>query len=682
MTDLGSLLADPLFQRLGWTLAAFLLQGTLVAALLACINALARGRRPEIRYGAACGALVLMAALPIATFLDHGPGPVAPGRAARAGAADSPAETSAARPRVASGEDSAASLVARTIRATASSLTPWLVPAWIAGVLFLSLRFLAGCAAARRLRCHGIADAPAALRATLERVAGRVRLSRPVLLLRSARVVIPTTLGAFRPAILLPVSALTGLSPEALEAVLAHELAHIRRHDYLVNLLQTAVETLLFYHPAVWWASHRIRVERENCCDDLAVQATGDVRAYARALVGLEEMRSAPTPLAVAANGGTLWNRVQRLVPAPASPAEGASRWLAAVLALATVGTLGAVARISALGEPSADRSPFQTGTSCPARDRGGAPRAALAGVGGGVEGGTGGGVSGGVAGGVRGAVAGGVAGGVARGTSDGVAGGVGGGVAGGVPEAIDGGPDEDAEEETKEDVPPKEGSNGGDGRLSAEDLAELRAHGVTPELLGSLAALGYKRATVDDLVSVRVHGVTPEYISEMDRILGRLSLDELVSLKIHGVTADFVGGFRAAGYEGLSADEALSLRIHGVSPEAATEWTKILPRRPGLDEILSARIHGVTPEFARETRSLGFEADLDTLVGVRIHGVTAEFIKEIQSLGYKSVSLDELTSLRIHGVTPEFIRKANRSGNLRLSIDELLDLRIHGRTR
>ena len=82
----------------------------------------------------------------------------------------------------------------------------------------------------------------------------------------------------------MPVSALAGLTPRQVEAILAHELAHIRRHDYVVNLLQTVVETLLFYHPAVWWLSHRIRVERENCCDDLAVSLCGDPVAYAAAL--------------------------------------------------------------------------------------------------------------------------------------------------------------------------------------------------------------------------------------------------------------------------------------------------------------------------------------------------------------------------------------------------------------
>ena len=92
---------------------------------------------------------------------------------------------------------------------------------------------------------------------------------------------------------LLPMSALAGLSPLQVEAILAHELAHIRRHDYLVNLLQTLLETLLFYHPAVWWLSRQIRIEREHCCDDLAVSLCGDPVVYARALADLEELRGA-----------------------------------------------------------------------------------------------------------------------------------------------------------------------------------------------------------------------------------------------------------------------------------------------------------------------------------------------------------------------------------------------------
>ena len=94
---------------------------------------------------------------------------------------------------------------------------------------------------------------------------------RSVRLLESARVSVPIVVGWIKPTLLVPAAVLGGLAPSELEAVLAHELAHIRRHDYLVNLLQSAVETLLFYHPGVWWVSHVVRVEREHCCDDLAV---------------------------------------------------------------------------------------------------------------------------------------------------------------------------------------------------------------------------------------------------------------------------------------------------------------------------------------------------------------------------------------------------------------------------
>jgi beta-lactamase regulating signal transducer with metallopeptidase domain len=107
-------------------------------------------------------------------------------------------------------------------------------------------------------------------------------------------------IGWLRPVILLPVSVLAGLTPQMMEAILAHELAHIRRHDYLLNMLQTAIETLLFYHPAVWWVGRKIRQERENCCDDLAVTACGDALIYARALTALSRSaahrRSSPWP--------------------------------------------------------------------------------------------------------------------------------------------------------------------------------------------------------------------------------------------------------------------------------------------------------------------------------------------------------------------------------------------------
>jgi HEAT repeat protein len=162
--------------------------------------------------------------------------------------------------------------------------------------------------------------------------------------------------GWLRPVILLPASALTGLSPQQLEAILAHELAHIRRHDYLINLLQAVVETLLFYHPAVWWVSRRIRQEREHCCDDLAVAVCGDSLTYARALLEMEQLRAAGPQLAMAANGGSLMNRIQRLVGAQPKHANRFGGLFAGVITLTTLISAVAGAQILLQSSSRADR--------------------------------------------------------------------------------------------------------------------------------------------------------------------------------------------------------------------------------------------------------------------------------------------------------------------------------------
>ncbi len=125
---------------------------------------------------------------------------------------------------------------------------------------------------------------------------------------------------------------LGGLTPRQVEAVIAHELAHIRRHDYLVNFVQTAVETLFFYHPAVWWVSRIVRTEREHCCDDLAVVACGDAVLYARALTALETLRQEPFGFALAATGSPLMARVRRLLGVKPPRAVSSSGWIVALL--------------------------------------------------------------------------------------------------------------------------------------------------------------------------------------------------------------------------------------------------------------------------------------------------------------------------------------------------------------
>jgi len=205
---------------------------------------------------------------------------------------------------------------------------PMLVMVWLTGVIVLSLRLMSGWLWVQRLKSHGTSPAGEGWSHIAERLCRRLHIARRVRLLESTIVDVPTVIGWMKPVVLMPASALAGLNPHQLEAILAHELAHIRRHDYLVNLMQTVVETLLFYHPAVWWLSRRIRVERENCCDDLAVSLCGDPYSYAKALADLEELRTPSRHFAMAANGGSLVQRVRRLLGAP-SHAGRAPGWLA-----------------------------------------------------------------------------------------------------------------------------------------------------------------------------------------------------------------------------------------------------------------------------------------------------------------------------------------------------------------
>src|SRR5580700_350358 len=258
MTSLISWIPPATITALGWALLHFLWQGAAIAALAAGLMRCCRG--PSIRYVIGVAALVLMLAAPLVTFFAFdGAAGIPPGGLALSAMGS----VFVASPPV-------------------SLALPWLVEAWACGVALLGLRFAGNLLL---LEWHGQGCDPAPhLLALCREVQQRLGIHRAVRYLECDWLSAPAGFGALRPAILLPVVALTGLSEEQLRAVIAHELAYIRRWDFAVNLFQVAVEALLFYHPAVWWLNARIRAEREICCDEIAVSACGNPLAYARAL--------------------------------------------------------------------------------------------------------------------------------------------------------------------------------------------------------------------------------------------------------------------------------------------------------------------------------------------------------------------------------------------------------------
>ena len=311
MNSVQLLASQPWVERLGWTLLHFLWQGALVAALYGAIRRMAREASPNTRYVLACAALAAMMAAPLATWAWTTwawmrPADMAPVAATRTASVQPPVSM-------------AATNLPLPVRATVSDVRPLqflplVVAVWLAGATVFWIRFMGGWVVAARMRSMLVRPAPLEWRETFRTLGTRIGVSRPVGLLVSALVQVPTVVGWIRPVVLVPVGALAGLPPEHMEALLIHELAHIRRHDYLVNLLQSAAEALLFYHPAVWWVSGHIRAERELCCDDAAVAVSGDALTYARALAELESCRPAHLNVAVAANGGRLSDRIARLL--------------------------------------------------------------------------------------------------------------------------------------------------------------------------------------------------------------------------------------------------------------------------------------------------------------------------------------------------------------------------------
>ena len=261
---------------------------------------MARSAGPNVLYLLACAALAGMAAAPVLTWSLLSPGAEVPVAVSRHLAATVTIASTHA------GAASSVSLRAAIPGPLPRPLLPWVVAFWLAGGLAFWLRLLGGWISAVRLRSRFVRPAPCQWQQALDRLRSRICVSGPVQLLVSFLVQAPVVLGWLRPVVLVPVGALAGLPPEQVKAILLHEL--------LVNVLQSVVEALLFYHPAIWWVSGHIRTERELCCDDAAVSVDGDVLAYALALAELESARPVHWKAAMAVTCGSLAHRIARLL--------------------------------------------------------------------------------------------------------------------------------------------------------------------------------------------------------------------------------------------------------------------------------------------------------------------------------------------------------------------------------
>ena len=318
MTILTHLLSKEIIHALGWTMVHSLWQGTLVGIFLYFILKTISVKKAHLRYEISSFALFTTLVTAIATFLFYiGYQSVPP---------------------IHGSEGILVGTHSQSISATSfqlnqfiSDFSPYLVLIWFIGILIFCVRILGGYGYIIRLQSTEFPTANRSLQKILERLVKHTGLRRSVRMVESVAVKVPMTLGHLKPVILLPISLTTYLTPRQIEALIAHEFAHILRNDYLMNIFQTCVETVFYYHPAVWWMSGQIRQEREAACDDIAVQLTGDHLIYATALCSLKERNIEVPVLAMGATKKhtTLYNRICRILNQPIEKPKTTDRFIA-----------------------------------------------------------------------------------------------------------------------------------------------------------------------------------------------------------------------------------------------------------------------------------------------------------------------------------------------------------------
>jgi beta-lactamase regulating signal transducer with metallopeptidase domain len=602
---------------IGWTLLHFCWQGTVIAMLYFIADRAAVNASRNMRYGIGMVVLALMPFAAVATFIEqeqllvHVP---------RNGHEVVASQLGSLHTTLIHAVPLATSTVERSelwVAWNATQLLPWVVGIWLGGVLLLAARAAGGWWRLEQIRSASRNAISAEVESSFHRVGARLRISRKVALYLSDEVISPLAMGVWRIAIILPVSAVMQLSPEQLEAVLAHEMAHIRRWDYLGNLFQTAVECLLFFHPAVWWVSRRTRDLRELCCDEVAASSCADPTIYVEALLQLESHRAKQLQLATALHGrrGSLLKRVKQLLGEEIHM-EGET------MCGERIGVVAVILLILILGPVMANGlGPARNSTPAPVAQNSLDTAEPMAQP-------------------------------LATSTIK--------AMPKPTPKPTPAARPEVAAAPLESPMPPSSPApQAGEAPQAASAQVEAK-HQDGGDYLSRMRDAGYPldlNKDLDTIISLRSVGVTPDYAKAMAQAgLGTPTLRELIGLKSVGVTPEYVTGLRASGIAPTTFRDVISEKSLDITPEYAKTVAARGFEAPTVHELIALKSQGVTPEYIAGLKASGIAVtNLHELIAMHSVGVTPEYAKAMAAAGYSELSAHELIAMKTRGFTPEY---------------------------
>lgn len=620
------------------------------------------------------------------------------------------------------GEEGSLGFNWQSIQAYFNQNLPLIVGLWILGVAIFLLRMLSSISYVYYLKGRMNFPADEYWLDLLDDMIRKIGLDKTVTLVESALVRTPQVVGYLKPVILFPLGMINRLPAAEVEAILAHELSHILRHDHLLNILQSVVETLFYFHPGVWWISAQIRTERESASDEMAIQLTGDALTYAQALVTVQEMGYMPMSPALAFAGqhkSQFMLRLQRILHIKSPTTNTMEKMLTIVLIAGTLVGMGWIKNfahntythikaglVETQDEPyyiietdnnafmarngfwnaeikgervyvnlqsKTEHSNWNTSRYFDKKEFSALPttesdfnlkrEAGVINFKGKFEGNEG------------------------YGKFEFVQ-------SAEFKQYLDQqkvtGVDEDDMlhlfmANVNKDYIAYLGQNGYTS-VSGSKLVEMAIHGLDKETLAgyfdTFKKAGYGQVSLSKLVELKIHGAGPKYMQGLtDLGFKNLDLDEVLEAKIHGVSADYIKDLKDAGYANLPMEKIVEFKIHGVNAEYAKRMTQANGGKVmSADELVSSKIHGLDPDrMAKIQKSANGQMSMDDMRNYSIHGVDDAYIQSLKDAGFSNLDPQEVVQAKIHGLNGAYMKDLKEAGYTDLSFDQAIEAKIHG---